>query len=139
MLREYKKKLFFILGLAFLAHIISIFFFKSRSLSESCRTITFILFFYGSSMYAMGKGRSWIWGLFGILSFLGLFIISFLKDSFPKDTNRPKIFIFFGCVMMFLGMGLFTANSLAPGDDITTVSIAYLLFLGGIGLKEQFR
>jgi hypothetical protein len=48
-----------------------------------------ILLITGFSFYAKAKGRSPAWGLFGLLSWVGILILALLKEK-PAQTKQPS-------------------------------------------------
>lgn len=49
-----------------------------------------VVFVFGCMEYAQAKGRSRWWGLFGLLSLIGLLVLVLLKDH--SDMRRPQGF-----------------------------------------------
>ena len=47
------------------------------------------VFIWGCCMYAMAKGRSPVWGVFGFLNILGLIPLVLLADRCPNPEPAP--------------------------------------------------
>ena len=61
-----------------------------------------ILIIIGLCYYAMGKGRHPAFGLFGILSIIGIIILSFFEDKSGKDEVKSTINPFLKFILFLL-------------------------------------
>jgi hypothetical protein len=100
MLKEYKAKTNFGIGLAFAIWIIGggLIGIHTEERIAVVKILGFTPFLYGCCCYAKGKGHSGYWGLLSILSLFGLIILICFKDrcknNMEKSTTNSEDLIY---------------------------------------------
>ncbi|MDD2806558.1 MAG: hypothetical protein PHV33_13485 [Elusimicrobiales bacterium] len=85
MIAEYKVRTNVGIGLGFIVQLLPMLapnlFAQIPVLGPLCGWGGMILFIYGCSCYAMGKGHAWAWGLLGLFSLIGLIVLALMTDK----------------------------------------------------------
>ena len=93
MLKEYKAKTNYGIGIGIMLQIVSFVLIDTyRGTGEPIFALLvfltgYVFFIWGCMSYSKGKGHHPAWGLFGLLSFVGMIVLVFFTDRHKKLTD----------------------------------------------------